>query len=392
MIKGVIKSAFQIFRHITFGKNPDVIFYSPQHFNRSSKGLNPYFEPLVELCKKNGISYLCFEEPAITPYPSDSSCIRADVFVWLLWLIHKICINGFKWSLHKADRAAGKIIDFITFHRLRAKTYITISNSLIDVLGEINPIGNVYDYQHGIIYHGHPGYFINNEDLRPEFKIKNRRVLLWGNLYKKNLINLPGIDNPEDKFIVVGYPMYNEVKIQRKDVPKTILVSMQFTSDIAPETSNGMLSMLDEFASVAVELGNTILLKHHPRFAGEIDLTPLINKYNGHIAITTQSLKELVPKIKIHVTWGSTTAMEYASYGIPTIFLRDKRFDWATEMFYGQYNYPLYDNISYDVVLKQIENEETYSSDCNVVKQWYDSAYSTLDKSLLLKILNGEFA
>lgn len=390
MIKGLIKSCCQIFWQIAFGRRPDVIFYSPRLFNRSSRGTNPYFEPLVKLCQENGISYLCLEEPAHTPYPEDHKCTKADALLWLLWLEHKICINGLKWSLHRSDKFAGRFFDFITFHRLRAKTYITISNSLVDALGEMNPNGNVYDYQHGIIYYGHQGYFLNEDELRPEFKIKNRHVLLWGDLYKKNLRTLPDIADSDDKFIVVGYPMYAERNIDRGEMSKSILVSMQFTSDISSERADGMLDMLDEFLATAVAHGYKVLLKHHPRFANEVDLGSLIKKYDGEVELTAMPLDIAARHIKLHVTWGSTTAMEYASYGIPTIFLRDCRFDWATELFYGQYCYPLYDNTSYEEVLKRVDDKANYDSDCATIKQWYESAYAPLNKELLVKILKGD--
>lgn len=390
MVSRLIKSFFQIFRQIAFRAKPEVVFYSPQHFNRSTMGVNPYFEPMIDLCRKTGIRYICLEEPASTSYPADKKFIPADVFVYLLWLIHKICINGLGWSLHKTDKFAGRILDNITFHRLRAKTYITISNSLIDVLGEINPEGNVYDYQHGIIYYGHPGYFLSADELRPEFKLKNRRVLLWGELYKNNLRRLPGIADSEEKFIVAGYPMYSHHNINRNATTKSILVSMQFTSDISPKVTDGILEMLYEFIAEAVKQGYKVLLKHHPRFAGEVNLDYLMKRYEGKVTVTDRPINEIVQKIKIHVTWSSTTAMEYASYGIPTIFLRDQRFDWATEMFYGQYNYPLYDKMTYAEVLERVVSDAIYHEDCTMIKDWYNSAYAPLNNELILKILKGE--
>ncbi len=381
----------QLMRIIFSRSRVDVIFYYPQLFNRSADGTNPYFKPLIDICKKNDIKYIALEEPAPgCGRPRDSHSIYADAIYWFVWLMHKILIRWLHLSLHEADQKAGNILDTITFHRLRAKTYITISNSMIDVLGEINPRGNVYDLQHGIIYFGHLGYFIDKERLRPEFLVTNRRVLLWGNLYKKNLRKLPQGINADDKFIVGGYPLYQQITASAPCNNKRILVSLQFTCDLQPDVLNGMKEMLDEFVAEACNYGYEILLKHHPRFANEVDLSPLIAQYADQVKLTTDSLTELAQKVKLHVTWGSTTTMEFAAYGIPTFLLRDYRFDWATEMFYAQYSYPLYDGMTLSDVLKRIDSHSEYTKDSNIIKEWYESAYSPLNENLLLKILKGE--
>lgn len=390
MLIGLIQSFWALIKKvISHADKPEVVFYYPRHFNRSADGTNPYFKPLIELCKKHGIKYIALEEPA-AGYPSDGESIKADAFVCLSVLMHRILINIFGMSLHEADKRIGKIIDSLTFHRLRAKTYITISNSMIDVLGEINPLGNVYDLQHGIIYYGHPGYFLSEKELRPEFQTANRHALLWGSLYKNNLRELPGGIDSDSKFIVVGYPLYKKIDANVTDKKKVIMVSLQFTSDIAPNLTTHLLEMFEKFAETAVEQGYNLILKHHPRFAGEIDLNPLMLKYNGRISLSNASLDELAQKTMLHVTWGSTTTFEYAAYGVPTFLLYDDDFDWATPQFYGQYVYPLYRDMTTAQVLERLDDRQAYIDDCRAVKDWYESAYSPLNEDLLLKILKGE--
>lgn len=373
------------------GKRPEVVFYYPQLFNRTKNGTNPYFEPLIKLCKENKISYLVFEEPATEDkYPADKNSTKFDALFWFIIILHKIFTKLGHYSLHESDRKIGRILDFLTFHKLRAVTYITISNSMIDVLGELNPNGNVYDLQHGIIYNGHWGYFSNKDILRPTFLLRNRRVLLWGNIYKQFMSNLSCSYIPEDKFIVIGYPMYQQLNILQTEKEKVILVSLQFTSDISSKLTDDILDMLDEFVSIATANGYKILLKHHPRFSGEVNLNPLIQKYVGLIDVTDAPLTELAKIIKLQMTWGSTTTMEFAAYGIPTFFLRDNRCDWATDMFYEQYHYPLYDGMSTSQVLSRIDCEQSYRNDCHAVKNWYESAYAPFNDELMVKILKGE--
>lgn len=390
MLKGLIRSFFALGQQILRRDKFDVVFYYPRHFNRSADGTNPYFKPLIELCKSNSIKYIALEEPA-PGYPSDNHSIKADVFVYFALVMHRILINILGLSQHEADKRIGKIIDALTFHCLRAKTYVTISNSMIDVLGELNPCGNVYDLQHGIIYYGHPGYFLSENELRPEFKISNRRVLLWGKLYKDNLWKLPGDIDSDNKFIVIGYPMYKKIHVASLMKDKIIIVSLQFTGDLLQEKENHLMEMLEQFAETAIKNGYSLILKHHPRFSEGIDLNPLLQKYKGRIKLTKGSLDELARKSMLHVTWGSTTTFEYASYGVPTLFLYDEVFDWATNLFYGQYSYPLYKGMNMKQVLNRISQPDDYTADCKAVRDWYESAYSPLNNDLLLKILKGEY-
>lgn len=389
MFKGLIRSFFALGRQIIRGNKLDVVFFYPRHFNRTADGTNPYFKPLIELCKNNSINYIALEEPA-AGYQSDSHSVKADVFVYFTLVMHRILMNVRGLPQHEADKLIGKLIDALTFHRLRAKTYITISNSMIDVLGELNPRGNVYDMQHGIIYCGHPGYFLSEKELKPAYKVENRRVLLWGTLYKDNLQELSGGIDPDRKFIVAGYPLYKKIDATSTIKDKVIMVSLQFTGDISPEKAFHLMEMLERFADTAIKDGYSLILKHHPRFADEVDLNPLLQKYKGRINLTKDSLDELARKSMLHVTWGSTTTFEYAVYGVPTFFLYDGVFDWATNIFYGQYSYPLYKGMNAVQVLNRISEPEDYTTDCKAVKDWYESAYSPLNEDLLLKILKGE--
>lgn len=91
MIGDILKSFAQFTKHILFGKRPDVILFYPQHFNRSVDGTNPYFAPLVKLCRDNALHYLEMEEPdGGTPQPRDPQCMKADVLFLVCYGIEKI--------------------------------------------------------------------------------------------------------------------------------------------------------------------------------------------------------------------------------------------------------------------------------------------------------------
>ncbi|MBR7028670.1 MAG: hypothetical protein IKI05_04615, partial [Bacteroidaceae bacterium] len=59
----IFHSFFQIAFRIILARKVQVLFYYPQHFNRSAAGTNPFFDPLLQTCEEAGISYKLLEEP-----------------------------------------------------------------------------------------------------------------------------------------------------------------------------------------------------------------------------------------------------------------------------------------------------------------------------------------
>lgn len=388
MIGDILKSLAQFTKHILFGKRPDVILFYPQHFNRSVDGTNLYFAPLVKLCRDNALHYLEMEEPdGGTPQPRDPQCMKADVFFWFVTALRKLIrsCNQNK-SQVVVDKQIARVIDFLTFHKLRAKCYVTMSNSMIDVLAEINPEGIAYDYQHGIIYNAHEGYFVKKNMLTLSHTLANRRILLWGDMYKKCFTAVQTPFNAEKQIKVVGYPITTAV-IEQKE-RKTIVICLQFRSEGSYELHANMHDMLCECLDVLKKYNYKVLLKHHPRFNDVYDLSDITQKY-GFAEYTDSQMQELAEEAFLQITWNSTTIFEYANYSIPSFLLTDERLDWGETTFYRQYYYPLYHNEKLESVMERIASKESYERDCVTVKNWYDSAYAPFDKNLMLKILKG---
>ena len=146
--------------------------------------------------------------------------------------------------------------------------------------------------------------------------------------------------------------------------------------------------MLYECLEQLEQSGRKVLLKHHPRFNNEVDLSDIITKY-PFVEFTSKPLVELVPFTLFHITWSSTTSFEYANWGVPTYFLIDEVLPYGTTIFYEQYRYPLYESMSLLEVLMRMADRQVYKNDCKIVKEWYDSAYAPFDKQQILKILTG---
>lgn len=382
-------SFLQTAKHILFGKQLDMLLYYPQHFNRSAKGSNPYFDPIIEVCKENGLKYLVMEEPdGATSNPRDPQCMKADVFFWGVTIMRKLMRTICKGKTSvEIDKMIARFLDVVTFHKFRAKRYITISNSMIDILAELNTESVVYDYQHGIIFNGHPGYFVKKDNLVSSYKKNNRRVMLWGTLYRQAFEGALCKEELYERIKVVGYPIPTSVVDMEFQCREYIVISLQITSD-GEVWYKHSVRMLYECLEQLKESGYKVLLKHHPRFNNEVDLSDIVTKY-PFVEFTSKPLVELVLQTLLHITWSSTTCFEYADYGVPTFFLVDEVLPHGTTIFYEQYHYPLYEDMSLLEVVAHLEDKQMYKDDCKIVKEWYDSAYAPFDKQQMLKILTG---
>ncbi|WP_336594274.1 hypothetical protein [Bacteroides acidifaciens] len=390
MFFNILYSFFQLTKHILLGKKTDVVLYCPQHFNRSTKGTNPYFDSIVEVCKENGVKYLIMEEPdSGTSNPRNPRYMKADAFFWIATIMRKLMRVTHKGkSVVEIDAKIAHIWDIVTFHKFRAKRYITISNSMINVLAELNSNGVVYDYQHGIIFNGHPGYFVERNKLAPSYAKSNRRVMLWGTLYRHAFDGALFKDELCKRIKVVGYPIQTSVIDIVYQERKYIVISLQITSD-GEMWYKHSTKMLYECLEQLKQSGCKVLLKHHPRFNNEVDLNDVITKY-PFVEFTSKSLVELVSLALFHITWSSTTSFEFANFGVPTYFLIDEVLPHGATIFYEQYHYPLYESMSLLEVMARRTDKFVYTSDCKIVKEWYDSAYAPFDKKLMLKILVGD--
>ena len=389
MVCDLISSILSLGKHILLGKCPDVIFYSCQNFNRSKKGTNPYFELIIDVCKENGVKYIVMEEPdSVTSNPRDPQCIKADVFWGIVIIMRKLMRLIYKGNTSVViDEKVAHVLDVLTFHAFRAKRYITISNSMIDVLSELNPNGIVYDYQHGIIFNGHPGYFVEKDIFLPSYTRHNRRVMIWGTLYRCAFDGVLSKEELYKRVKIVGYPIQTSQLTIKQQNRECIVISLQITSD-GEIWYKHSTKMLYECLDQLDKLGRKVLLKHHPRFNNEVDLSDIIIKY-PFVEFTSKPLVELVPLALFHITWSSTTSFEYANFSIPTFFLVDEMLPYGITIFYEQYHYPLYESMSLLEVVTRIADKQIYEEDCKIVKEWYDSAYAPFDKQQILKILTG---
>lgn len=363
----------------------NLLFYYPQHFNRSNEGTNPFFDKLLEICDRNHISYDLIEEPdRETDKPRNSLAKKGDAFFWTVIIIRKILSKIFRSKdFYAREKIVARLFNFISLGRYKYRKYITISGSMYHLFANLNSAATVYDLQHGILYKQHPTFF-KNQHLNPQFYKSNLHFLFWGDGYEKNFIKgdeeiLAGRTH------IVGYPIQTGRNSLRQNEDHTIIVSLQFTHDIDEEGLKQDKQILGNFLDSTKTSGYKVLLKHHPRFNNAINIDDLLSKYT-HAELTNQPLDEMVSKVRLHVTYFSTTAFEYAQHGIPTYFLPSQGRK-LYELFYTEYDYPLYQGIEIGDVLTRLEDKEVYAADSATVYDWYEQFYSPFDEKVFLELI-----
>lgn len=385
-ILGCCKSWFDITRCIIFRKKKLVIFAAPQHFNRDCNGKNPYFAKLIAICKDNNLPYLVLESPEYdAPQPHDTDSVRADLLFWGEMLLNKIALKIYGTSNQQmARKAVSKVMNCLTLGKLKVDCYISMAGLFIEMFGDMNPDGIVYDLQHGVIYAGHDGYFKSDGGVSESLSADNCKILLWGEGYKELFTHSDKIK--DDKVRVIGYPVEQSERPKTNEGRNTILFSLQFTASVDYDTLEYMKTMLDKALSSIDFNRYTVKLKHHPRYNNVISLDDISKKY-PNISYCDDSLEDMVKECLLHVTWFSTTCFEYAKYGIPTYILSDSRSTLGNEIYYFQFKYPVLKGLSLEEVLKLL-NDPIKSEEISVrVREWYLKLYSPFNEKTAKSIL-----
>ena len=362
MIK-LIQSFFYFFRYLFFINNVDVLFYAPQHFNRSNNN-NLFFEPLIQACKKNNIKYIFFEEPVF----SSSSCrnnfaIPFDFIFYIILILRRLSLT---------DRLIGKILRHTFLKNLKFKNYIVLSQSLLEFFKGVNPEAVFFDLQHGIIHSNKPNYILNGRPTKNliEYDIQ---LLLTGKGYKELLTKSDLSGYFRNKSHVVGSSLVYENVFLHNKPNNCILVTLQFTDD---HSKNQNINLLNELEIVIDSNPHYIFyLRNHPRYNNEVDSSILENKENTRWS--PSNFKDCLKLCSIHLTAYSTSVFECASYGIPTLFLVSLKNDF--NMFSTDFSYPLENNLD--------SIKENYLDNRFILKDWFSEFYVNFDERMFISLL-----
>ena len=366
----------------------ELLFYYPQHFNRTQAGTNPFFDAMLEACDRAGINYDLLEEPdGGTNKPRNPKAQKADSFYWTVIIIRKLLSIAFrKKDFYWREERAARLFNLITFGRYRYRRYITISGSMYFFFANLNPEAEVYDMQHGILYKHHPTFFdLTTLRLRPQYSKPNLHFLFWGKGYE-DCFTKGDEEVLKGRTHVVGYPCKSTVTTCEGCREKSILVSLQFTHDVDAEGLESMKQALWKFLEETEPLGVKVILKNHPRYNNCIALDDLMARF-PHAEMSSASLGELVGQTFLHVTYYSTTAFEFAEYGIPTFFLMADKLQDFCRLFYDDFRYPLYAGQTIGEVMERLNDKSNYDADAATVRAWYDEFYSPFCEEEFLKLI-----
>lgn len=376
-----------------FSRRKRILFYYPQHFNRSVNGTNPFFDPLIKICEKASIPYDIYEEPDLgTDKPHNMKARNAKYFFWTVTIIRKIIKYLMpQSSWYKREQVTALIFNVLTLEYWKYRKYVSISGSMEEFFLALNSKAEVFELQHGVDYSNKISYFENGQ-LKESYCSSRWHLMSWGDGYRNCVIRGHENDyNLKERVHVVGYPMYKvnpffKSASNEKVRVFTILFSLQFTNDWSKEKLEVYKQVVCETLQNLEGASCKVLLKHHPRYNNCIDLSD-ISKQFPFVEFTQEMLADLQAKIDLHVTLNSTTAFEFAEVGIPTYFLHNEDFPKKESLFYKEYDYPLYLDMDILKVIDRLNEFANYKEDTTIIMNWYKKFYSPFDENLIIELL-----
>ncbi|MHB1196530.1 MAG: hypothetical protein ACYC0A_06790 [Lutibacter sp.] len=373
-------------------KSYDLIFYYPQHFNRSENGTNPFFDPLIAICEENKLRYLIIEEPdRETAFPRNKKAYQFDVYFYLILLLRKMIPLFFFKQFENREQCIGKILKNLTLGKFSTNVVFTISNSMGGFWRGYCPKAIIIDYQHGIINKKQLGFFINGQAAPLHIAANNKEVAVWGKGFK----NVFDQDKNyyENKVHVLGhYQQAAKIATSFSDSNK-ILFSLQFMPDLGIKLNTEMFNeiriTIEKFNTLSAEKRPQIILRNHPRHNNAVDLSSLFNEFDF---VSLMADKEILMPTDylIHGTFFSTTAFEMALQGVPTFFLYTENLMNGKVDFLEDYQYPINQNFSLEELWTTYKNDkEVWMTHSDLVKKWSNHFFEPLNQQVFLDIVKS---
>ena len=368
----------------------DLVFYYPAHFNRGSNVENEFFSPMYKICEKFNITYIVFEEPDLSmKVKRGSKTIPFDFMYYLILFFRKIFPLRLFVTFEQREWFIAKILKNIFLKRFNFRKCIVISNSMVGFFRGLNINANIYDYQHGLISSSHRGYISKDKLAQPHITENNIKLLVYGDGFKKILINSTNDCYYLENTDVYGIGFY--IKKHNINDKINVLFSLQFTdvNEDKDKKNFNILYLLITKLTPMFEKNNLILhLKHHPRYANHLDFSQL--QALSFIKFHSGDLSSAFDNCFLHITMHSTVTFEAAAQGIPTILIQNDTLN--PSFFESDYSYPV--NIAditkiSGLIESYIENDNLYNKDSNAVLEWYKDFYQPIDEDLFVKLIKG---
>ena len=397
---------------IFIGKSYDVVFVSSSFFNRGEGGENTLLKPMIESCIKNNLSYLIFEDTDVKGiyknFSRNSQAIKFDFITIIQIILRKI----FNWksrnNLSKDqvflnELKISKILKKIFFRKFHSKIYVTLLWNNITLWRCIDPKACVMDYQHGIIFDGHEESIKYGKP--PIIKqLNNIITLVYGDAFKNILINNDATGFYSKKNVItVGLKKELYTLKKSQDNIKKILFTLQIVPDWENKNINELyVDIVENLIRSNVEyLSNNnyeIIFRNHPRFTDKT--CPNVNLNYDFISFDNKtSINDLIDNVYIHMTFHSTSTLDAAASGTPTILIDMHNHFSPNEIYLKQYKYPFEDLVirnqeDFRNILDLLNNKQIYNKKCEDIYKWSKGIYHDFDmsafKNLLIKNLDNK--
>tara|TARA_Y200000002_G_scaffold364113_1_gene352835 strand:- start:4014 stop:5243 length:1230 start_codon:yes stop_codon:yes gene_type:complete len=405
----MIKAIFFFIKIQFFAHRYEAIFSSSIIFNRGNQDSNKLFKPFKDFLEEQNIKYIVFEEPDFSGSfkrfsVSKKSISLAPVLITEI-IIRKFLQNFLKNNEDKVERLIREIINKIFFRNLKTNKIFLLIEHKAELWRLAFPEAEIFDYQHGITYPGHPRYL---QDGRPPIFREACKIITL--THSKLITNLL-IQNDESGFysykntISIGFDDGKIIKQTKNNNFLNILFSLQDASEGNHAHLNFYNKKVTEFLINNKEffLRNniSITLKRHPR--ADLRLEENYKHISSNITITDKSdVEELLDDHNLHLTFSSTMAIDMAGIGIPTIFLRLEKphthlfpFLCPKMIFFSYLQYPLKDFCAQDeksfqdIIIRNYDDLlSSDSSSSHKVTSWYKSIIEPFNSSSLKQIFN----
>ena len=409
-LKSIFVSAGYFIKLIFIPKKYDVVFVTSVFFNRGKEGENILLKPMIECCNNNSLSFTIIEETDLKgeyrnfirqnrSIPFDFISLVQIVFRKIYNFIYKnpSSIN----EEYERDLKISNILRILFFKKFYSKVYITLLWNNVTLWRSINPDSCIVDYQHGIIFNGHAGYIKDGKP--PKVKFSNKiTTLVYGDRFKSLLIENDNTKFYSEKNIFnVGLKKHIDSNIKVPKRNKKILFTLQITADFHEKQFNEqyvqIVKKLIEDNSKFLALNNyEIIFRHHPRYS--VTQCPKLKIENDFVSFDNKTpITDLLSDVDIHITFNSTSSLDAAMTGVPTIFIDMHNPQSPNEIFLNQYKYPLKNLVIKDYqdlkkFLIELESKDTYDRYCKSVKDWSSELYQDFDeirfKNFLLEAIN----
>jgi hypothetical protein len=408
--KNMLVSARYFLKLIFISKDYDVVFVSSAFFNRGEAGENLLLDPMIECCKKNGFSFAIIEDTDIKgeyksfirkkeSIPFDFISLVQIIFRKIYNLIYKkpSSIN----DEYERDLKISNILRILFFRKFYSKVYITLLWNNVTLWRSINSNSCVIDYQHGILFDGHAGYIKDGKP--PKVKSANKiTTLVYGDRFKSLLI-----ENDNSKFyceknvVNIGLNKHIDTKIRAPQLNKRILFTLQITADFHEKQFNEQYiqivkRLIEDNAQFLTLHNYEIIFRHHPRYS--VTQCPELKIENDFVSFDNKTpISDLLSDVDIHITFNSTSAMDAAMKGIPTIFIDMHNPQSPNDIFLNQYNYPCKNLVIKDYpnlkkLLIELEKRDTYDDYCKSIQDWSSELYKDFDESRFKDFLRKEIS